>query len=66
MEALKVTDVVDAVNIVTISGTALAGEISTGAQDDLQKVTRIAYSLVTVYGMSDKDTRLAELQAPVF
>ena len=28
--------------------------ISTGAQDDLQKVTRIAYSLVTVYGMSDR------------
>jgi len=27
---------------------------STGAQDDLQKVTRIAYSLVTLYGMSDK------------
>ena len=26
--------------------------ISTGAQDDLQKVTRLAYSLVTVYGMS--------------
>ena len=30
------------------------GRISTGAQDDLQKVTRIAYSLVTVYGMSDR------------
>ena len=28
--------------------------VSTGAQDDLQKVTRIAYGLVTVYGMSDK------------
>jgi len=28
--------------------------ISTGAQDDLQKVTRLAYGLVTVYGMSDK------------
>jgi len=28
--------------------------ISTGAQDDLQKVTRIAYGLVTVYGMNDK------------
>jgi len=31
-----------------------SNKISTGAQDDLQKVTRIAYSLVTVYGMSDK------------
>jgi len=30
------------------------GSISTGAQDDLQKVTRLAYGLVTVYGMSDK------------
>ena len=29
-------------------------KISTGAQDDLQKVTRIAYGLVTTYGMSDR------------
>merc|ERR1719198_2558719 len=28
--------------------------ISTGAQDDLQKVTRLAYGIVTVYGMTDK------------
>jgi AFG3 family protein len=28
--------------------------ISTGAQNDLQQVTRIAYSMVTVYGMNDK------------
>jgi len=28
--------------------------ISTGAQDDLQKVTRLAYGLVTVYGMNEK------------
>ena len=27
--------------------------ISTGAQDDLQKVTRLAYQLVTTYGMND-------------
>merc|ERR1719247_2944890 len=27
--------------------------ISTGAQDDLQKVTRLAYSIVTLYGMND-------------
>ena len=27
--------------------------ISTGAQDDLQKVTRLAYSIVTTYGMND-------------
>ena len=27
--------------------------ISTGAHDDLQKVTRLAYSLVTTYGMND-------------
>ncbi|HVM86552.1 MAG TPA: ATP-dependent zinc metalloprotease FtsH [Puia sp.] len=30
------------------------GKISTGAQNDLQQVTRIAYSMVTVYGMNDK------------
>ncbi len=29
-------------------------EISTGAQNDLEKVTSIAYNMVTVYGMSDK------------
>jgi len=30
------------------------GKISTGAQNDLQQVTRIAYSMVTVYGMNEK------------
>ena len=30
------------------------GKISTGAQNDLQQVTRIAYAMVTVYGMNDK------------
>lgn len=30
------------------------GKISTGAGSDLQQVTRTAYSMVTVYGMSDK------------
>ncbi len=29
-------------------------EISTGAQNDLEKVTEIAYNMVVVYGMSDK------------
>ncbi|MFT3826752.1 MAG: ATP-dependent zinc metalloprotease FtsH [Chitinophagaceae bacterium] len=29
-------------------------KISTGAQNDLQQVTRIAYSMITVYGMNDK------------
>jgi len=28
-------------------------KVSTGAQDDLQKVTRLAYSIVTLYGMND-------------
>jgi len=28
--------------------------ISTGAQDDLQKVTRLAYSIITTYGMNDQ------------
>jgi AFG3 family protein len=30
------------------------GKISTGAQNDLQQVTKIAYSMITVYGMNDK------------
>ena len=30
------------------------GEISTGAQNDLQRVTDIARSMVTEYGMSDR------------
>ncbi|NTW56876.1 MAG: ATP-dependent zinc metalloprotease FtsH [Chlorobiaceae bacterium] len=30
------------------------GEISTGAQNDLEKVTSIAYNMVMVYGMSEK------------
>ncbi|MHB1922378.1 MAG: ATP-dependent zinc metalloprotease FtsH [Chitinophagaceae bacterium] len=30
------------------------GKISTGAQNDLQVVTKLAYSMVTVYGMNEK------------
>lgn len=30
------------------------GKISTGAQNDLQQITRIGYAMVTVYGMSEK------------
>ncbi|ABL66662.1 ATP-dependent zinc metalloprotease FtsH [Chlorobium phaeobacteroides] len=30
------------------------GEISTGAQNDLEKITGIAYNMVMVYGMSEK------------
>jgi len=30
------------------------GKISTGASNDLQQITRIAYSMITVYGMSEK------------
>ncbi|MBM3441878.1 MAG: ATP-dependent zinc metalloprotease FtsH [Bacteroidetes bacterium] len=30
------------------------GKVSTGAQNDLQQVTRIAYSMVTIYGMNEK------------
>ena len=29
-------------------------KISTGASNDLQQITRIAYSMITVYGMNDK------------
>jgi len=30
------------------------GKISTGAQNDLQQVTKLAYAMVTVYGMNEK------------
>ena len=30
------------------------GKISTGAQNDLQQLTRIAYAMTTIYGMNDK------------
>ncbi|RYZ21257.1 MAG: ATP-dependent metallopeptidase FtsH/Yme1/Tma family protein [Chitinophagaceae bacterium] len=30
------------------------GKISTGAQNDLQQITRIAYSMVSIYGMNPK------------
>jgi cell division protease FtsH len=30
------------------------GKISTGASNDLQQITKIAYSMVTVYGMNTK------------
>jgi cell division protease FtsH len=30
------------------------GKISTGAQNDLERITKMAYSMVTIYGMSEK------------
>lgn len=30
------------------------GKVSTGAQSDLEKVTRMAYNMITIYGMSPK------------
>ncbi len=30
------------------------GKISTGAQNDLERITKLAYSMVTVYGLNDK------------
>ncbi len=30
------------------------GKISTGASNDLQQITKIAYSMITIYGMNDK------------
>lgn len=30
------------------------GRISTGAQNDLERITRMAYAMVTLYGMNDK------------
>jgi cell division protease FtsH len=34
-------------------------KISTGAQNDLQQITKIAYSMVTVYGMNEKVGRVS-------
>jgi cell division protease FtsH len=30
------------------------GKISTGAQNDLERITKLAYSMVTIYGMNEK------------
>jgi cell division protease FtsH len=35
------------------------GKISTGAQNDLQQVTKLSYAMVTVYGMNDKVGKLS-------
>jgi cell division protease FtsH len=34
--------------------TIFFGKISTGASNDLQQITKMAYAMVTVYGMNDK------------
>jgi cell division protease FtsH len=39
------------------------GEISTGAQNDLERVTEIAYNMVVVYGMSEKVGYLSFLES---
>ncbi len=43
---------------VTLGGRAaedlVFGKISTGASNDLERITKLAYSMVTVYGMNDK------------
>jgi cell division protease FtsH len=43
---------------VTLGGRAaeeiVFGQISTGAQNDLERITKLAYSMVTIYGMNDK------------
>lgn len=30
------------------------GKVSTGAQNDLERITKMAYSMITIYGMNDK------------
>ncbi len=30
------------------------GKISTGAQNDLERITKMAYAMITIYGMNDK------------
>jgi cell division protease FtsH len=43
---------------VTLGGRAaeeiVFGKISTGAQNDLERITKLAYSMVTIYGMNEK------------
>ncbi len=43
---------------VTLGGRAaediIFGKISTGAQNDLERITKLAYSMVTIYGMNDR------------
>jgi cell division protease FtsH len=43
---------------VTLGGRAaediIFGKISTGAQNDLERITKLAYSMVTIYGMNEK------------
>jgi AFG3 family protein len=52
------TDQLDDQICMTLGGRAsediFFGKISTGAQNDLQQITRIGYAMVTVYGMNDK------------
>ena len=40
------------------------GDVSTGAQDDLRKITDMARAMVTTYGMSDEVGLLAYDQPP--
>jgi AFG3 family protein len=35
------------------------GKISTGAQNDLERITKMAYAMVTIYGMSEKIGQLS-------
>jgi len=43
---------------VTLGGRAaeeiIFGKITTGAQNDLERITKLAYSMVTIYGMNEK------------
>merc|ERR1719463_576142 len=41
-------------NLLHTAEQILFGKISTGAQNDLERITKSAYALVTVYGMNDK------------
>ena len=57
---MKHQDLLDKL-VVLLAGRAaeelFVGEISTGASDDLRKVTKIAYSIVSIFGMN-KDVGL--------
>ncbi len=37
-----------------VSEDVFFGKISTGAQNDLEKITKMAYAMVTIYGMNEK------------
>lgn len=62
-DLLKTKEQLADMTCMTLGGRAaeqvLIGQVSTGAQNDLEKVTRMAYSMTAVYGFNEKARRMA-------